>query len=54
MRGLGLPGWARGRDGADFDEAETHAGKAIDGFAVLVETGGKADAVRKLQAHDFD
>ena len=44
---------ARG-DRADFDEAAAHAGEAVDGFAVLVEAGGEADAVGELQPHHLD
>ncbi len=43
---------ARG-DGADFDKAETQLGEAVDGRAVLVQTGGQAHRVREVQAHDI-
>ncbi len=42
------------RDGADFDMAKTEACERIDGLPVLVETGGQADPVRELDAHDLD
>ena len=45
MRGLGLPGCALRRDGADLDKAEAHGAQAVDAAGVLVQPGGQADAV---------
>ena len=42
------------RDGAAFDEAETERGETVDVRGILVEAGGKADPVGKLQSHCGD
>jgi len=50
MRGCGLPAAAR-RHRADFDEAEAQRRQRADVRAVLVEAGGEAHRVGKVDAH---
>src|SRR5204862_7937287 len=40
-----------GRDGADFDEAETERGHRVDVLGILVEARGEADRIRELETH---
>ena len=40
------------RDGADFDKTEADAQQRIRHFGVLVEAGGDADRIRKIEAED--
>ncbi len=44
MRGLGLPGCGRGVMVPISMKPKPSAGQAVDGFAVLVQAGGEADA----------
>ena len=53
-RGLGVAGLGAGRDGADLDEAESHAAEGVDAVAFLVEARGEADGIGKLEAHALD
>jgi len=46
--------WLRTRgDRADLDEAETECRQRLDVRAILVETGGQADGVGEVDAHDL-
>jgi hypothetical protein len=49
--GLGIAGLGPGRHRAHLDEAEAELAQGVDGLAVLVQAGGQAHRVGKVQAH---
>ena len=54
MRGLGLPGCGLGVTVPTSTKPKPMAPSAVDAAGVLVQPGGQADAVGKLQAGQLD